>query len=103
MAVGQDGPKTVNLKIKPEDADQALLEAPVIFIDGAQGMAYTEHLVKLNLFQDRLVAVGDKPIERVICARLVIPRNVFHSILKWMAQNGPPQATPPPAPPVGRQ
>lgn len=70
---------------------EAILEAPVIYLDGAQTFAASDHVVKFNLFQDRLVArpqgSAEPPVERVICARLAMSPVTFVQLANWLAQN----------------
>ena len=46
-----------SLDIHITEIDNALHDAPVIFIDGAQGLAISENLVKINFYQDRMLCV----------------------------------------------
>jgi hypothetical protein len=89
MAAESDGPTPQTLPMRPVDVDHAIHDAPVIHVDGALGLAYNDQVVKLNLYQDRLVGLGDRPIQRVICARLVMSPFVFHQLLQWMQNNAP--------------
>lgn len=73
-----------------KEMDTALHQAPTIHVDGAQSIIANEYVVKFNLFQDRLVGSAGKdsqvPIERVICARLVMSPVVFKQIADWMGK-----------------
>jgi hypothetical protein len=64
--------------------------APTIFIDGLEGFAYNDAIVKINIFQDVLVRPGDsdKPdnIERRIAAHLVMPHAVLSQIYEWLGR-----------------
>lgn len=70
-----------------ERTDPALHEAPVIFVDGAGTFLANSQTVKFNFFQDRAVAKEDStaiPIERVVCARLVMSPQVFQEFVAWI-------------------
>lgn len=74
--------------IKIDRSDQALHDAPVIFVDGAQTLIASDQLVKFNLYQDRLIGhAGEQPevsLERVICARIVMTPAVFKQFVDWV-------------------
>jgi hypothetical protein len=69
--------------------DEALREAPVIYIDGAQAFIASDQFVKFNLIQDLLVGgtgpTPATPLERVVCARLVMSPMVFRQLATWVA------------------
>jgi hypothetical protein len=71
--------------------DHALHQAPVIHVDGAAGFVANNEVVKFNLVQDRLVSAPNSdreiPIERVVCARLVMSPSVFKSLVEWVRAN----------------
>jgi hypothetical protein len=59
-------------------------------MDGAQGIVSNDQIVKINLFQDRLVGEGGTrpsvPLDRVICARLVMTPQVFKELTIWLSK-----------------
>lgn len=70
---------------------QAILEAPVIQVDGAQLFVLTPEIVKFNLYQDRLTGEPTDnslpPIQRVVCARLVMTPVVAKQLADWLHSN----------------
>lgn len=81
----------VEITVHITKSDQAVHVAPVIYADGAQNFAGNDQVVKFNLFQDRLVGIdGDHagiPIERVVCARLVMSPLTFKAFVEWAQKN----------------
>lgn len=69
-------------------ADEAISDAPVIFIDGAQTIAANDHVVRFNLFQDRATSDAKK-LQRVVCARLVMSHSTFQSLTDWLQTHAP--------------
>lgn len=67
--------------------DENVADAPVIFIDGAQGIIANDHLVRFNLWQDRAVIEGGGPVKRIVCARLVMSHSVFQQLTKWLSEH----------------
>lgn len=74
--------------IEKEPVEQALMTAPVIYIDGVQGFSANPQLVKLNLYQDRMTSGPgvDFPFKRIIEARLVISTANFLAIADWLSE-----------------
>ena len=63
----------------------AVMEAPVVIVDGVQGLAAGGQIVKFNLFQDRMISdPGSVEFERVVCLRLVMSQDVFIQLANWM-------------------
>ena len=85
---GDEGASDKQQEVGSLPVVQAVHEAPVILADGAVGLIADDHLVKFNLYQDRIVigssASLDQPVERVICARLVMSRSVFAQLAEWL-------------------
>ncbi len=68
----------------------ATMEAPVIQFDGAHAIAAIGGLVKFNLFQDRLLTKPSPdgvPVERVVCARLVMTPAVLKQLADWLSEH----------------
>lgn len=68
------------------EADQAILSAPVIFVDGAVGAIGDEHIVHFNLFQNRFIGPvpdGQPPVHLTIAARIVMSRSTFKNFAEW--------------------
>jgi hypothetical protein len=84
---GASGPITRELRIT--ETTQAMHEAPVIQIDGAQSFGVIAGLVKFNCFQDRLISgAGDGlPVERIVCARMVMTPVVVKQLADWLSKN----------------
>lgn len=77
-------------EFKIEKIDQALHTAPVIHVDGATAFIANDSMVRFNLIQDRATASTDvqqPPIERVVCARLVMSPLVFFQLVQWLSEN----------------
>jgi hypothetical protein len=70
---------------------QAVSEAPVIQVDGAQLFVLTPEMVKFNLYQDRLTGEPTDPtlppIQRVVCARLVMTPVIAKQLADWLQSN----------------
>lgn len=79
------------LEIKIEKLDQALHTAPVIYVDGAHAFAGNDQAVRFNFFQDKLlsgeISLQGVPVERVVCARIVMAPAVFKQLVLWLNQN----------------
>ena len=56
MATPPEKTETQLLEIEITQIEQALDEAPVMFVDGAHGLAVTGNIVRINLFQDKLLS-----------------------------------------------
>ena len=86
----QSKPVATPVQFEITRTDAALHNAPVIYVDGAQTFIANEHMVKFNLIQDRLVGSAgvdpSMPLERVVCARLVMTSVAFLSLADWMGQ-----------------
>ena len=69
---------------------QALGTAPVIFVDGASGIAAAPDVVRFNLYHDCITVSPEwadqpnKAITRIICARLVMSRATAVAIHRWL-------------------
>jgi hypothetical protein len=76
------------VQITIDTVDAAIHQAPVIFLDGAEMMVTSPQIAKFNLYQDRITSSGagaaGKPVERVVCARLVMTRETLHQLSTWL-------------------
>ncbi len=90
MAKSGDEPDSAGgeriLEIK--EVDNALHDAPEIFVDGAQGLAVSETLVKINFYQDRMLSVmseEDKDtVRRTVCIRMVLTHRSLVELYQWL-------------------
>lgn len=87
---GPDQQRLTKFEMSPNASiDQSLHEAPVIFIDGATAYSTLGDTVRFNLIQDRLVWTGQPdqaPMQRVVCARLVMTKEAAHQLAKWLVE-----------------
>jgi hypothetical protein len=62
----------------------------MIFADGAQGIAVDEFTVRLNFYQEKLLAtVRDEDqdvFRRAVCLRLVMSKKTFVQLYDWLRQ-----------------
>ncbi len=89
--MGDEEPADTGITHVPLDAriDQALENAPVMFIDGAVGMGISGGIVRFNLFQDRVTADPSGKdaatfITRMVCARMIMTAKVAHELGTWL-------------------
>lgn len=75
-------------KVEITSIEQSLNDAPVIFVEGAQGIAVTGQVTKINFFQNRLLSVfGDENediVERTVCLRLEMLNSTLLSVYDWL-------------------
>lgn len=76
------------LILEVKEIDNALHNAPEIFIDGAQGLAVSETLVKINFYQDRMLSVmsgeDEDTIRRTVCLRMVLTHRSLVELYQWL-------------------
>lgn len=70
------------------EIDQAIHEAPVIFVDGAQSLIVGDMGVRFNFYQDRLVSaispMEEPTIRRVVCARMAMNIKTLVQLYDWL-------------------
>ncbi|HZP21320.1 MAG TPA: hypothetical protein VFB16_14075 [Bauldia sp.] len=91
MANTTGAPELTTMRVTITSINQAVMEAPIIHIDGAHSIVGHDQIIKINLFQDRLLSgvtlEGETPVERVVCARLVMSLAVAKQLADWLAKN----------------
>lgn len=62
-------------------------EAPVIFIDGAQGLVAGGGIARFNLFQDRMISTPNNISNRIVrsvCANMVMTESTLIALQEWL-------------------
>ena len=62
-------------------------DAPVIFIDGVQGLSVTNDVAKINLYQViQDVSEPDAPSRKIIVARLAMSMHTLVLVRTWLSE-----------------